>query len=130
MKKIVMLLALIGCCSANAENCFDAEIMKIVDGDTLDARVRLEPFSLLKEIRIRLSDIDAYESRTRDLAVKEKGLRAKSRLAELTKDGVRVCLSEKGKFGRWLGVIWAGDMNVNEQLVLEGHAVRYDGGKR
>ena len=53
MKKIVMLLALIVCCSANAENCFDAEILKIVDGDTLDARVRLEPFSLLKELRLR-----------------------------------------------------------------------------
>ena len=36
----------------------------------------------------------------------------------------------KGKFGRWIGVLYDGDRNINEQLVLEGHAHRYDGGKR
>ena len=35
-----------------------------------------------------------------------------------------------GKYGRCLGEIFLGDVNLNELLITEGHAVEYDGGKR
>ena len=120
--------------SASAETeCFPiVEVVKVVDGDTIDVRIHVRPTDLdiLAELRIRMAGINAWESRTRNAAEKEKGLAAKARLQELAEVPMTVCLSGKGKFGRWIGVLYDGDRNINEQLVLEGHAHRYDGGKR
>ena len=112
-------------------NCFQVdEVLKVVDGDTIDVRVRLVPFSILNDIRIRMEGINAWESRTRDPEEKKLGLAAKKRLTELTQEEVTVCLTERGKFGRWLGTLFKGDMNINQQLIAEGHAHEYFGGKR
>ena len=35
-----------------------------------------------------------------------------------------------GKYGRCLGIIFVNEVNVNKQLITEGHAVEYNGGKR
>ena len=35
-----------------------------------------------------------------------------------------------GKYGRVLGELYINDVNINELMVDEGHAVKYDGGKR
>jgi len=35
-----------------------------------------------------------------------------------------------GKYGRCLGVIKVNNKNVNQQLINEGHATEYFGGKR
>ena len=31
----------------------------------------------------------------------------------------------KGKFGRILGELWYGEVNINEKMIEEHHAVRY-----
>ena len=51
-------------------------------------------------------------------------------MSELVMAPLTVCLSGKGKFGRWIGTLFNGETNINEQLVEEGHAHWYDGGKR
>ncbi len=112
-------------------NCFKIdEVLKVVDGDTIDVRVKLLPFSLLNDIRVRMEGINAWESRTRDPEEKKLGLAAKKRLTELTQEEVTVCLTERGKFGRWLGTLFSGETNINQQLIAEGHAHEYFGGKR
>ena len=112
-------------------HCFEVEeVLKVVDGDTIDVRITLPPFSLLNDIRIRMEGINAWESRTRDLEEKKLGLAAKDRLTELVQDDVMVCLTERGKYGRWLGTLYTGGTNINHQLVNEGYAHEYDGGKR
>ena len=114
---------------------------KVVDGDTVDVTIDLG-FSILHKIRVRLYGINTPESRTRDLEEKKRGLAAKDRLYELISsaflDDNTLILEtkEKGKFGRYLGrLIRKGDsedieLDINEQLVTEGHATRYFGGKR
>ena len=112
-------------------NCFQVdEVLKVVDGDTIDVRVKLLPFSLLNDIRIRMEGINAWESRTRDLEEKKLGMAAKKRLTELTQEKITVCLTERGKYGRWLGTLFSGETNINQQLIAEGHAHEYFGGKR
>lgn len=37
---------------------------------------------------------------------------------------------EIGKYGRVLGTLWIGDLNINKQLLIEGFATEYHGGKR
>tara|TARA_R100000700_G_C3179519_1_gene156251 strand:+ start:5691 stop:6029 length:339 start_codon:yes stop_codon:yes gene_type:complete len=107
-----------------------AEVLRVVDGDTVDVRVDLG-FNVHYKVRVRMHGINAPESRTRDKEEKIRGLAAKERLEQLI-DGKRVTLKSHGvgKFGRCLGEITVGSINVNAQLLKEGHAIAYHGGKR
>ena len=120
---------------------YNVKVNRVVDGDTVDVTVDLG-FSIHHKARVRMMGIDTPESRTRNKAEKALGLASKARLKEILKgQKVRlVCTKEKGKFGRILGSLWlvdadssfggVGDVNVNDQLVEEGHARPYWGGKK
>lgn len=106
------------------------KILKVIDGDTVDALIDLG-FHIYIQKRIRLYGLNAPESRTRDKEEKARGLAAKKRLKELLKSkNIKIISHGVGKFGRVLGEFIVGDDNINEQLVTEGHAVKYFGGKR
>ena len=113
---------------------YNAIVERVVDGDTVDALVDLG-FDTWKKVRIRLHGIDAWESRTRDLEEKEKGLAAKQYLIEQleSNDNKFILVSHGvGKFGRCLGELFLKEdgWSLNEMLITEGHAVKYFGGKR
>ena len=120
---------------------YNAKLVKIVDGDTIDADIDLG-FSVSITKRIRLAGIDAPESRTRNLAEKKAGLASKERLTTLLDGAANVFELESmdiGKYGRVLGKIHISKLEgkdvitqvcVNDVLVKEGYAVEYDGGKR
>jgi endonuclease YncB( thermonuclease family) len=116
---------------------FETTVLRVVDGDTIDVRVRL-PFQISCEKRCRLFGIDAFESRTRDMQEKQKGLLAKDRLASILASARKVFCQflETGKFGREIvNVFVQGPAEppvhtastrlvfVNAVLVEEGHAV-------
>ena len=61
---------------------YNAKVERVVDGDTVDALVDLG-FDTWKKVRIRFYGIDTYESRTKDLEEKEKGLLAKQRVIDI-----------------------------------------------
>ena len=111
---------------------YSAKCLKVVDGDSIDARVDLG-FDTFKKIRIRLVGINAPESRTRDLEEKERGLAAKARVKQLMSESKNHFVLHSqgvGKFGRCLGEIFLGESKLNDILINEGHAVPYYGGKR
>ena len=112
---------------------YRATIRRVVDGATVDITLDLG-FDILYNNRIRLLGIDTPESRTRDLEEKKLGLAAKERVRELCPVGstvtVKTTKDGRGKFGRILGEIYVGDVNVNKLLIEEGHAVEYFGGKK
>lgn len=106
---------------------YNAKLLKVIDGDTIDALVDLG-FDTWKKIRIRLYGIDAWESRTRDLQEKEKGLAAKNRLIEILNEEFILVSHGVGKYGRCLGEIFE-DINsdsINNLLISEGHAIPYN----
>ena len=110
------------------------KLVKVVDGDTVDVLLDLGFHTYVKK-RVRLSGIDAWESRTRNKEVKKLGLAAKARLKELCGDGEGLVVecTGLGKYGRVLGIlinVKQGNVNLNQMLVMEGHAKTYDGGKR
>tara|TARA_R110002020_G_scaffold84246_1_gene208845 strand:- start:11 stop:382 length:372 start_codon:yes stop_codon:yes gene_type:complete len=109
---------------------YRAEVLRVVDGDTVDVRVDLG-FHVHYRVRVRMYGINAPESRTRNKEEKIRGLAAKERLEQMI-EGKTVTLKSHGvgKFGRCLGEITVGSVNVNTELVKEGHAVAYYGGKR
>ena len=109
---------------------YSAICIRVVDGDTIDAMVDLG-FSVWVKKRIRLYGIDAPESRTRDLEEKQRGLAAKAKLSDLIQDKEFALESHKvGKYGRCLGTLYIGEVNINQQLIDEGNAVEYLGGSR
>ena len=119
---------------------YRGKLERVVDGDTIDALIDVG-FDIWIKKRIRYSGIDTWESRTRNLEEKAKGLEAKARNKELlmevsSKSGYfRLKSHGVGKYGRVLGEIFIQDSNnnticINNQLISEGHAYTYEGGKK
>jgi len=111
---------------------YAVEVLRVVDGDTVDVRIDLG-FNVWHKCRVRLMGINAAESRTRDKEEKARGLAAKAWLTELldsAQSGVEMQSHGVGKYGRVLGTLFINDVDVNKMMVEEGHAEEYDGGKR
>ena len=82
---------------------YNARVVKVVDGDTVDLDIDLGFGVVLRKQRGRLWGINAPESRTRDKAEKKRGLAAKNRLRDiLSLNNNELCFisKEKGKYGR------------------------------
>lgn len=111
---------------------YKAKVLKIIDGDTLDLLIDIGFDIHIKE-RVRLYGVDCPETRTRDLKEKARGLAAKAYVKDMVKGKeVRIQTHKdgKGKFGRYLVEVWAGDNpanSINEMLISEGHAKAYFG---
>jgi micrococcal nuclease len=111
---------------------YKCKVKRIVDGDTLDAYIDLG-FDVWVTKRIRFMGIDTPESRTRDKVEKRYGKGAKHRLVAMLEQNdnkFTVKSHGTGKFGRVLGELFIGDLNINEQMIKEGHAVAYFGGSK
>ena len=111
---------------------YGVEILRVVDGDTVDVRIDLG-FNVWHKCRVRLMGINAPESRTRDLEEKARGLEAKAWLTQQFYDAVDPIELQShgvGKYGRVLGEFYINGENINKLMVKVGHAVEYDGGKR
>ena len=110
---------------------YQAELDRVVDGDTVDVILDLGFDVKLHKQRVRLAGIDTPESRTRDLAEKKLGLAAKERLKELCVGTFKIKSLGKGKYGRIIGIPYTEDgQDICQMLIKEGHAVVYDGGKK
>ena len=124
---------------------YKCNIIKVVDGDTVDVDIDLGFGIWMKDERVRIMGIDTPESRTRDLLEKKFGLAAKAKLSELLK-GTPILKTQinkdgedmKGKFGRILGDFivadgyggYANGSLATEIMIAEGHAVPYTGGSK
>ena len=119
---------------------YKAKLLRVVDGDTCDAQIDLG-FDVYVKKRIRFAGINAPESRTRDLKEKALGLAAKDRVKAILAENPCFTLesTELGKYGRVLGKIYINTLDgtenltqicLNDQLIKEGHATEYFGGKR
>ena len=116
---------------------YRCELIRVIDGDTIDVSIDLGFKVWLKKERVRLLGIDTPESRTRNLAEKELGLASKRRLKELLPKKFTIITHKdaKGKFGRILGEPIVdhpdhGKINVCDRMIEEGHARSYYGGEK
>ena len=109
---------------------YQCTIVRVVDGDTVDVDIDLGFDTWRRSERIRLYGIDTPECRTRDAEEKAAGVLAKDFVKNCLHVGgtYRLQTKEKGKFGRYLGVIMLSDRtSVNAALVSENLAVPYHG---
>jgi len=114
---------------------YSCKLDRVVDGDTCDALIDLGFDTFVKK-RIRFYGVDTWESRTRNLEEKKKGLAAKDYVKDLLEnsDEGKFLLKSHGvgKYGRVLGELFVkgNEKSVNELLKDNGHAYEYDGGKK
>jgi micrococcal nuclease len=110
------------------------DVLRIVDGDTLDVDIDLGFATKLTKKRIRMLGIDTPESRTRDKEEKKRGLLSKKFLLGMCPIGskIRLVSHGTGKFGRILGEIFTpeGEVSINKIMCDEGYAVEYYGGNK
>ena len=108
-----------------------ATVTRVVDGDTLDLDVDLG-LKVHAYIRVRLQGVDTPEIFGVEKESDEyaEGIRAK-RFVEhwLEVHGKNVIAKtekdKRGKYGRWVAVIWSGDeerKSLNDELSREGWA--------
>ena len=125
------------------KSCYNfrvTEIVKVLDGDTIDVLIDLG-FDLFKKERVRIAGVDTPEKRTRDLEEKALGIDATNWLKEkldstIAGDDELTIRTELvggvGKYGRLLGWLYIGDgdVSLNEKMIEEGYAWAYDGGTK
>lgn len=111
---------------------YKVNIVKVVDGDTVDVDIDLGFGMVYKKQRVRMVGIDTPESRTRDKVEKLFGKASKKHLKNLLESAESISLisHDKGKFGRILGTLYAHGENkvdINTQMITDCHAVPYTG---
>ena len=109
---------------------YKCKLVKVVDGDTVDVDIDLGFGVCLQNQRIRMYGIDAPESRTSDKVEKVYGMAAKDFVIKWTNAGdlvLKTFKDGKGKYGRILGELWYNDVNINQRMIEEHHAVKYYG---
>ena len=126
------------------KSCYNfrvTEIVKVLDGDTIDVLIDLG-FDLFKKERVRIAGVDTPEKRTRALEEKALGIDAtnwlKKKLEDtIAGDGDELTIRTElvggtGKYGRLLGWLYINEdaISLNEQMITEGYAWEYDGGTK
>ena len=116
---------------------YKAEVLSVYDGDTVTLMID-QGMKHFARVKVRLVGINTPEIRTKDLDEKKRGLEAKEYLkSRIEGKTVIVHTVKKGKFGRWLGVLWVFDEDMdtlgeslNDEMIRVGHAQAYFGGAR
>ena len=119
---------------------YKCDVLKVIDGDTVDVDIDLGFGVVLKDERVRIIGIDTPESRTSDKVEDIFGEAAKARVKELMSNEDIILKTQvskngedmKGKFGRILGDFiieeYEGQPRLLTEILLEeGHAVKYHG---
>ena len=109
------------------------QIIKVVDGDTIDADIDLG-FDISLSKRIRLAAVDTPESRTADANEKKYGLESKEWLKHKVENAKNTLIKTElpdstEKYGRIIGHLYINDQetSLNNQMIVEGYAWPYKG---
>jgi|APHM01.1.fsa_nt_gi Micrococcal nuclease (thermonuclease) homologs len=118
----------------SAEYVYDARLIDIVDGDTIDVTVDLG-FNITRDVRLRLMDVDTAEifgvEDTSDEY--QRGMKHKQYVSDWlecdvdTRFPLRIGTHKKGKFGRYIATVWKPNDNqsLNAALLSEFDDVEY-----
>jgi micrococcal nuclease len=109
IEAVVSLLALLMVVAPATAADFKAEVIRVLDGDTIEVLHEKKPE------RVRLYGIDCPE---KGQAFGQKAKQATSSL--LFSKEVRIESHGRDKHRRMLGTVFDGDLNVNQVLVKEG----------
>jgi len=106
--------------------CYNAMVASVYDGDTIRCDVDLGFGTWLHNQSFRLHGIDAPEVRGKERA---EGIATRDWLSERLPIGEDIVIEtikdKKGKYGRYLAVVYHNGINLNEEMVELGLAKIY-----
>jgi len=106
---------------------YAADVVNVIDGDTVDVHVSLGFYVWIRFQRIKLAGIDAPDEGDAAAAAKQH--------LEALIGGKTVILqsihgeddpARRDSFGNWLGNIWVDGKSVNDEMVASGNAVKVE----
>jgi len=108
------------------------KVVKVYDGDTITIASYLPiPNSPLYRFSVRLNGIDTPEIKGKTREEKDLALVAKNALSEMILGKVIELRNiENEKYGRILADVYLGPTHINEWMVENKYAVRYNGGTK
>ena len=112
---------------------YNATVTSVYDGDTITVDWDLGHAVWVKGAKLRLAGVNTPELRTKDLLEKEAARAARDYVREcVLGKTIRLKSLKKGKYGRYLSIIWVLDEDgepleesVNDALIRLGHAKPY-----
>jgi endonuclease YncB( thermonuclease family) len=107
-------------------------VIKVYDGDTITIASKL-PFtdSPLYRLSVRLNDIDAPEMKGKNEDEKKAAKEARDMLSNLILNKyVTLKNIQNEKYGRILADVYLDNLWLNEWMLKERYAVKYDGGTK
>lgn len=109
---------------------YPAEVERVIDGDTIVVDLQLGLDVVLEHQWIRLYGINAWEPKGEQ---EKKGLESTKFLEERLEEGkIEIEIrpewekSGKGKYGRWIGVVYVDGVDINAEMMEKGHAEEYE----
>lgn len=108
------------------------QVIKVYDGDTITIASKL-PFndSPLYRLSVRLNGIDTPEIKSKSEDEKICAKEVRDELAKLILNKIITLKNIKSeKYGRILADVYFGDLHINEWLIQNRMAVKYDGGTK
>lgn len=105
---------------------YRAKITEVYDGDTVTADIDLGFRIWIRGEKLRLHGIDAPEVRG---ATRENGLKSRDYLRKMVLNKtliIETIKDKKGKWGRYLAIIWLDGKRVNEIMIENGFAIKYE----
>lgn len=110
------------------------QVIKVYDADTITIASKLPcDASPLYRLSVRLNGIDTPEIKGKGISDEEKevAILARDFVSNLVlHKHVRLENIESEKYGRILADVYLGDIHLNELLINERYAVKYDGGTK
>jgi endonuclease YncB( thermonuclease family) len=107
-------------------------VIKVYDGDTITIATKL-PFdsSPLYKFSVRLNGIDTPEIKTKNAEEKARALQCKNALTGLCLNRfVTLQNVTLEKYGRVLADVYCDGIHLNQYMIDNGFAVKYDGGHK
>ena len=110
---------------------YSVTVNRVVDGDTLDIDIDLGFNVVLKRKRVRLAGIDTPELRSKNTKEIKKANEAKKVVEYMILNKiVYLKLEGEDKYGRILANIYINNINLNQYLIENKYAYKYEGGKK
>lgn len=115
---------------------YKAKVLRVLDGDTVELLIDLG-FTVFWKSTCRLYGLNTPELKSKDPQEKDKALKAKLFLVDKVQDkDIEIRSRELDKYGRPLIDIFYKDeykdimLHLNPEIIANGYAVEYFGGKK
>ena len=108
-------------------------VIRVYDGDSITVAARIPELknSKIFKFNIRLNRIDTPEIKTSNHIEKEYAIKVRDFLSEkIMNKMVNLEVSKTDKYGRYLSEVYYKKTNINNLLLNNKYAVKYDGGTK